>query len=307
MYLKRNRNHKILLGVMFEFDLFREEVLKDYKSKLDNNQLSNKLENPSPANLRDYAYKLYIDGLKKEDLIIFEDFFNSSLQNNELEKVIKRVDLGRLKSIQNFINGTTNSPDELIVKMLSILIDFERRPFFEWRKADNQILGISNNDQIIKNNKNDNLDIQQTEEYNTKIAIEDNFSSTVIPRNKNRNLFAATIGGLSLLSIGFFTSKYLDNNNCMYWNGERYIQIDCESKSLGKEIILSNDDKINLFKKNTRPDTLKESDLGQIWYSKIKNQVEFFTAPGNHPIKKHIQLKPATWYMIEKYGLNKKE
>lgn len=31
-------------------------------------------------------------------------------------------------------------------------------------------------------------------------------------------------------------------------------------------------------------DTLSMEDIGKIWYSKIGNEVEFFTSSGNHPV-----------------------
>ena len=114
---------------MFEFDIFREEVLADYTNKRNEGTLPTSLENPSPANLRNYALYLYCKGLNKEDRIVFEEYFNSNVKVDDLEKAINTTELGKLKSVQNFLNGTTRNPDEIIAKLLAVLIDFKPRPF----------------------------------------------------------------------------------------------------------------------------------------------------------------------------------
>ena len=40
---------------MSAFNKFKEEVLNSYRKKLSNNELHDKLANPTPANIRDYS------------------------------------------------------------------------------------------------------------------------------------------------------------------------------------------------------------------------------------------------------------
>lgn len=88
---------------------------------------------------------------------------------------------------------------------------------------------------------------------------------------------------------------------CMYWNGEFYVEIFCNELIEGKEIIALSEEK-KLLKKITRPDTLtKENALGKVWYNKSNNKVEFFNHHGIHP-ENGKTLKEVTPYILEKYA-----
>ena len=88
---------------------------------------------------------------------------------------------------------------------------------------------------------------------------------------------------------------------CMYWNGEFYVEIFCNELIEGKEIIALSEEK-KLLKKITRPDTLTvENALGKVWYDKSNNKVEFFTHYGKHP-ENGKALKDVSETILEKYA-----
>lgn len=88
---------------------------------------------------------------------------------------------------------------------------------------------------------------------------------------------------------------------CMYWNGEFYVEIFCNELIEGKEIIALNEEK-KLLRKITRPDTLTvENALGKVWYDKSNNKVEFFTHYGKHP-ENGKALKDVSETILEKYA-----
>jgi len=95
------------------------------------------MANPSPANLRDYCLIRLAQGIPIADRRVFEDYYNPTCKYPSLEKAILHAELGRLKSLQHFILGKTKEPDETIVKMLAILINFEPRPYSarDWEVA----------------------------------------------------------------------------------------------------------------------------------------------------------------------------
>ena len=62
-------------------------------------------------------------------------------------------------------------------------------------------------------------------------------------------------------------------------------------------------DRLENFQKIQRLDTLNLEDVNKVWYSKVNNEVEFFTAPGLHPEHQERGLKLATKYIIEKYAM----
>lgn len=92
-----------------------------------------------------------------------------------------------------------------------------------------------------------------------------------------------------------------EKKQCMYWNGEFYVEIFCNELIEGKEIIALSEEK-KLLKKITRPDTLTvENALGKVWYDKSNNKVEFFTHYGIHP-ENGKALKDVSETILEKYA-----
>ena len=88
---------------------------------------------------------------------------------------------------------------------------------------------------------------------------------------------------------------------CMYWNGEIYVEVFCGEKIEGTEVLGLNEE-AKLLRKITRPDTLtEENSLGKVWYDKSNNHVEFFTHYGKHP-ENGKTLKEVTSHILEKYA-----
>ena len=88
---------------------------------------------------------------------------------------------------------------------------------------------------------------------------------------------------------------------CMYWNGEIYVEVFCGEKIEGTEVLGLNEE-AKLMRKITRPDTLtEENSLGKVWYDKSNNHVEFFTHYGKHP-ENGKTLKEVTSHILEKYA-----
>lgn len=114
------------------------------------------------------------------------------------------------------------------------------------------------------------------------------------------------ITGLLLIIIsiaGYWAFNQIDkrDSSCMYWTGYCYEAVSCNQQISNALIIPADTLKLHYFKKINRPDTISTKSLGHIWYSKINNEVGFFTAEGHHPVQLEYQLKPLTKYMIEKY------
>ncbi len=134
---------------------------------------------------------------------------------------------------------------------------------------------------------------------------------TIQPGKKSfigNNKYALRFSGITLLIIAiFFAVHYLTPEECMCWNGERYIQVECQDKTQRYQVIGLDKEKLEHFRKITRPDTLGLKDLGNIWYSKIDNEIEFFTAPGFHPVQPRRSLKATTKYIFETYAGQKIE
>ncbi|GEM63349.1 hypothetical protein SF1_13310 [Sphingobacterium faecium NBRC 15299] len=149
---------------MFEFEEFKKEVIGTYRDMLLHHELDTRLEHPTPGNLRNLSLKLYANGLSKEDIQVFQDFFNPTNKYADLETGIRRFELDKLKPLKNFIMAKTSNPDENIVKLLAILIQFSPRPFHKWRQLRHQKNTVLPEQLEHKEDKNIKIKTEETYE-----------------------------------------------------------------------------------------------------------------------------------------------
>jgi hypothetical protein len=290
---------------MVGFDKFTSEVYHEYISKKEKAILSSRMEDPTPANLRDFAMLCLKQELSAEDKNIFQEFFDPETSYENLEKAIRKTDLGKMKSVQNYLLGSTKEPSEIIVKLSAILTDFQPRPYHKWRaksleKGETEISESNNQNYISVESTVEQPDIQ---EKNNKLENLTNTNKVSIFSWFNKNTIASLLGVITVFPVGFITYNQFKNNDCAYWNGEKYITVDCGERTIAQEIIHVKDKSLLSLKKISQPDTLTDKDAKKIWYSKINNKVEFFTGPGYHPVNRDKALKAATIYIIKKYGI----
>lgn len=150
---------------------------------------------------------------------------------------------------------------------------------------------------------------------NLVAAVETKYNSPQPDQVSSRSIFKkwkATLGSWNVL-VPFiflliaFVAVYLPNNKrfasggCMYWAGDHYESISCLPRQGDTVVVALDSQKLMHFKKIDRWDTITYGSINRIWYSKIKNNLEYFTAPGRHPIDRRVTLKPLTAYMIERH------
>lgn len=116
------------------------------------------------------------------------------------------------------------------------------------------------------------------------------------------------IGAIVLILFASFSSgkgglKIFDEENqCMYWDGDEYKLTSCNDKNPKHQLLPVDTVRLKYFKKITRPDTLTiENGLGNSWYTKYDNAVEFFTMDGINP-DNGKSLRDASRHMITKYA-----
>ncbi|UIR54859.1 hypothetical protein LZQ00_11275 [Sphingobacterium sp. SRCM116780] len=370
---------------MFEIDLFNEEVIKFYFGKKIQKELPLEIEKPSRAKLMNYCLTLLARGKLKKDIPTLISIFDPHHKYENIEAAIKKVGADKFRPLQDFIIQKTTKPTDNSIKLLSILIDFQPRPFDEWRrlydlktslledskdyqhddiKTDADII---NNGEISEDKKNEEISPKETvvevskeevfeetceedttdldkkniilpsgseqvsSQINENTPYEENIDNDEViskhneiqkpksfislseekvkPKSKwffilfrNRHALRA-LGGTTFVIGLFISTYYLTPKQCMCWVGDHYIAVDCQNNNIKGEIIALDEQKLNEFKKITKPDTLTAKDVNQVWYSKINNNVEFFTAPGFHPIHGQRSLKVATEHIIEQYAI----
>ncbi|TDS12366.1 hypothetical protein [Sphingobacterium paludis] len=322
---------------MPEFKDFKVEVLALYEAKKSRNELDDLLANPSPANLRDYCLIKLSEEPPPTDIEVFQKFFNPFKKKENIEVAIKTFNTGSLRALQKFILGQTQKPDDLLVKLLSILVDYQPRPF-QYGKENTQTKPEELDDKGIRavegdQKDEDDLRSEETNQEGSEISIIEDFSKEEeetkgnssggdIPKpkdpetgdidlldeeNRSTKKRKVALGGLTIVIITSFVGLIYPKKNCMCWDGDKFVAVYCQDKTQRNQIVGLDKDKLAFFRRITQPDTLGLKDVGHVWYSKIDNEVEFFTQPGLHPIKVDRSLKIATEHIIENHAGPKKK
>lgn len=112
------------------------------------------------------------------------------------------------------------------------------------------------------------------------------------------------IAGPAILALSSGSIYLMTKKDCMCWNGEKYVEVNCKDKQHANPVIALDPEKLNYFQKIMRPDTLSYKDIGRIWYSRINHEVEFFTGAGHHPVHSSRSLKALTATIIQNRVLN---
>ena len=305
------------------FEKFQMAVRNAYLDSKNEGRLDFGRECPSPGKLRSWCLERYLQGLSPEDESVFIHFFNRERSAKDLASLIESFDLDKLRPLRNFISGDTQKrPDESIVKLLAVLIDFKPRPYNASHWDGRVYTSNLNNDEKSWSTSNPNSEGSFVKPPSTdgvekdapppKVIEQVAFKNTgykegtlkpieIKRRSKNNKLLYAG-AGLAIMTMLFVVFKIFTPADCMCWNGARYVEIDCQAKGQPYQIIGLDKNKLVHFQKIMHPDTLNHEDAGKIWYSKINNEVEFFTYPGHHPVEYQRSLKAATEYIIDRYA-----
>ncbi len=114
-------------------------------------------------------------------------------------------------------------------------------------------------------------------------------------------IFVLGGGAYSIKEI-FIPPPPPSSGSCMYWNKDHYEQVPCSQKISDVLVLALDTSRLNNFRMLTHKDSVIRRGKGFVWYSKIDNDVQFYTADGRHPIFYSKRLKPATQYIIDKYA-----
>lgn len=280
------------------FKEFTQQVINAYQAKKGTHQLATALENPSAAKLRDQCLQLLANKNRKKDHAILKEFFDPMNQYDDLETRIRRDSPDILKPLVNFMKNETNKTEEKNVKLLAALIDFEPRPYSEWYTwyQDNQS-PIAGTGSETDGSKPETL----FETFAKSIDMppeKEQINTGTAPFRKIHKIIASIFATVTAIVISLIIAN---SGDCMFWNGDQYKCISCRESAGDATIIALNKAKMKHFRKITRLDTITYNSIGKMWYSKIDNNVEFFTERGSHPIHTERKLKPVTKHIIDTY------
>jgi len=277
-------------------------VLEDYKRKQEGNTLSQRLIHLTPANLKAECRAVCEERYNRKDEQLLSVFFGRQDDRDAYIAAIDRLNTNRFKPLVNFLRGEVSTTKEKNIELLAWLIDFDRRPFRHGERYEK--------DETEKKEK------VAVEEADTGEQTGPSASPEILPlvsagipqkqkTSKPGDKLRLVVVVLSLIIIAVVLYLILrrqpQTGNCMYWTGDHYQEISCKVKMRGTLVIAYDSVRLNTLRKITTPDTITERAIGKVWYIKMDNELEFYTADGFHPVQIHRKLKPVSKYIICKY------
>ncbi|WP_199120470.1 hypothetical protein [Pedobacter sp. ASV28] len=318
---------------------YQDIVFKFFKNKQEKQELHPCLLKPTAAKLKRECLRVYDKRYTAQDADIFAMFFDADKIGANFRKMILAADPGDFRPLLNHLIQKTTKTDERNTELLAWLIDFQPRPSTIYYKSfyggssievqpiidcsNREEIGISKSDDpttIIEDIKEEELSDDVPTLVDVTTILENQISSSEIGHagvkvstegrkiklTKNKAVLAVVLLMLVTLMMGGAYWLMERNQRCMYWAGDHYEMVACDSKIDETPVVALKEEKVRHFRKITNPDTISLNSVDRVWYSKINNEVEFFTAKGKHPIKTDRVLKPLSIYIWQKYGASKR-
>lgn len=309
------------------FSEYKSQVIRSYYKKREEGSISLNLQHPTPAKLKRECLVVFEIRRTKADLEILREYFGHKEDEASYERAIRRMETDRFRPLSKFLKGEIQNTEDRNIALLSWLIDFSPRPY----RPGYQLVDINTTDGKVAASKEhspvpkkpmrmdmyDDLAMRLEDSISTRGKGIDGIS---IPRHIlnywDKYKWPALIGFGFLLLVGVLGissndslknsfGSLVNNHQCMYWSGDHYIDRDCDQKMPNVQLIALDPFKLKHFKRITRLDTITYHDINKIWYAKIDNQIEFYTAEGYDPRQPGRQLRPVSKYIYEKYILKK--
>lgn len=301
----------------------------------------------TPARLRDLTLYVFRETTNPDDLKTFEHFMGFPFDPSGVKKINNKIDAFR--PLISFLKNRSDLASLIAVDMLAVLLDFNPRPFSKFRKktiinensftdvdtVEKETHGIEGVENTPRENETTEIDENkievvdegtQDEVFQDEIIHPKNSSlihlmslgenkESVPKRNtisvKQKTFLATGLGIFALGTSVFYNVKMSSQKECMQWNDDRYIAVDCERKpdsitDKSPNPILIDISVIEKFRKiavdsttvffNAKGDPI-------IWYSKKPSgEIDFFNQPGLHP-ETQATLRKITPHIINKYVL----
>ena len=270
------------------------KTIKEYKKAILEKYEEGEIENLiqlSPAKIRDDCLIKFQNGLNKQDLIQFACFFGLEEGDSFIENVrkIENFDIDRFRPFKNFLNKITEDTLDKNAELIAILIDFEPRPYNNYRKQKNSLSVQKNRNEPCEN------EYQKESLKNEKVTAKNLFnnssgkSDVEIEMNNSESLFSnknflITLGIFATIYLFLITAKYLFANKnsiekvhtrFMIWTGKAYKEAHNDMLRHSNEsskIALFEESKILNFKKVEVTKTypfFTEHKKPNLWYSKL--------------------------------------
>jgi hypothetical protein len=253
------------------------------------------LLNPSPAQLRNLCLLLLENNLIKSDEEIYRAFFQVP-EGIALRKAVENFDIEKFKPLGNFLRGKSVRPNAVSLNLISILVDYQPRPFNKYFK-----LNTNSNVAVLSKEK------QVFQGIETLIyGLSESGGTDAVKSSFIKQLSRIGVAAVLFLASGYtINHAFFSEKECMQWQKDHYERVDCSSGKEGivatNQVIPIDESAIHLRKIDVNKQTLFfKNDKPLVWYNKANGKLSYFNSYGINP-ETGKPLKPMTDYMINKY------
>ncbi len=323
-------------------DDYPAQVKAAYLKMCSDGTVSVNLKKPTPNSLRQESVVVYRRKNTLRDKDIVCTFLELKHEDN-LEPFIRQARLNKFRAVQNFLTKDIPNPRYDNIEFIAWLIDFKldlngqdhlstdkentiqgEKPI-EQATLEKDVNDELENDGSAEVYPDENKITEEVGEGQDKKEIEKEESLELTIKKEveygkgKRKRIYAIAALLALFGSGaYFAFNYKpDTNNtiqpfvttdCMYWAGDHYELVACNSAASHVQHQIPFDAfEWKYLKKINCPDTLTDNDIGKVWYMKVKNDIELYTAKGRYPLDTNRVLRPLSKYMLDQYIPRKKK
>lgn len=277
-------------------DEYQLALVEFYNEEKNSNRLSSELENPNRTKLKQEFLRLYRVKHERLDTEIIKRFFDpASKYENPLDS-IARVELDKLRPLIAFLTRGTKLQTDGPVHALAWLLGFTA--YSEWKL---EYLAKGTRSKVGRKSESDG--------DNGNGETEDDNEDSSSQELSSMHMLIGIIVLVSCISVSMILGIGIPGRvkqptlteNCMYWNGNYYVPIECGKYAISEPTLPLNMEALHNLQRVRWPDLLTKKDLGKVWYAKRDGKPEFFTDSGRYPVDPQKKLKPLTVYMLSHY------
>ncbi|NDV16529.1 hypothetical protein GO009_10870 [Muricauda sp. TY007] len=274
---------------------YKREILEKYR-KDKGGEMRGYLANPTRRQIREACLWLLDKRRLKYDEQTLNRFFQFEEGKNRVLHV-QQFKADKFLPIVKFLKEKTGDTGTENLELIAWLIDFRPRPYVEYLKSNNSTSGefsIDNSEPEIVDETANTKTVTNPPPWKLIVAI--GFVlvtitlTTLVLKNQSSN------------------SQTLSPNQCMAWADTLYVEVSCATKpysKYGTSVEPLDKMKLENFKKvevdMATQFFAEKTNKPLIWYYKNKNgEIEYYTAPGLHPINGET-LRKITPYIIQTY------
>lgn len=291
-----------------KFIIYKEAVVNAYHEKREKgseawmNQLTR-------YRVRRRCCELVENGVEKRDERTLHRYLEMDSNDNDYLRAIKETDGDDFQGFVKFLETPTINTSEDNVELLAWLISFSARPHAKFIEESLITPESESNDPVDPSDPvilvNTTPDIANPEEtppilvHQEKPPVDPAGRKVKEPEDHQSKFLKLLLIVLAIVVTGIMIWLFvIPKETCMYWNNDRYVATACGIPHGDTPLIALNQNKLKNFRKVKCSDTLSRSSIGHLWFTRVGDSLEFYTAEGKHPLYPDKRLKPLTDYAI---------